>query len=137
MFRLALVLCLFMSSVGFAEAELDPRILLELAKAKRLRESQPGLPPVVPPMPVVPAKLYNASHNCPTCGSYQNVVVREENGEHSHTCTHAGTVHAGKPATEWWHADPPTAPLITLPASGCANGQCPAPSAPTRWRLFR
>lgn len=84
---------------------------------------------------VKPTRLQNASHYCPTCGLYQNVVVREENGEHSHKCNHAGTVHAGEPPTEWWHADPPAAPF-TLPASGCPNGQCPAPSTP-RWRLFR
>lgn len=81
------------------------------------------------PIPVVPAKVYNASHTCAVCGTYANVVKQEANGMHSHQCPRCGN--------EWWHADPPTAPLITLPASGCANGQCPAPSAPTRWRLFR
>lgn len=77
-----------------------------------------------------PAKLQNASHTCPNCGAYQNVVSREGSGEHSHKCGSCGT--------EWWHANPGSAQAYTLPgAGGCEGGNCPSPSASRRGLIFR
>ncbi len=128
MFRIALVLCLFAPSLAFAETELDPRILLELAKAKRLREAAAVV--VQPVTPVVkPSLNIDPSHTCAKCGTYANVVKEEANGMHSHQCPNCGNT--------WWHANPAPAASFTLPASGCPGGNCPGATTKARWRLFK
>lgn len=118
----AAVMSLLTTHARVRGTELDPQILLELAKAKRLREASQSAK--VPPAPVAnPVRNIDPDHTCDKCGAYSNVVARQANGMHSHVCTNPAC------RNEWWHADPGAVqvqPTFTLPASGCANGQCPS-----------
>lgn len=100
----------------------------------------PQAPPVRCEPPLKFSDGYDPDHTCDRCGHTSargggNWIVRSESGDrHTHKCENCGNT--------WWHFDdghvPESAPAFALPASGCANGNCPAPSRTvTRWRLFR
>lgn len=81
-----------------------------------------------------PSLNIDNDHTCDKCGAYSNIVAKQANGMHSHVCTNPTC------RNEWWHSDPGTVqaqPTYTLPASGCANGNCASPTrtTQTRWRL--
>lgn len=72
-------------------------------------------------------RIVSASHNCPQCGSYRNIVHRESGVEHSHYCPDC--------RVEWWHPNPgreqaAERPTYTLPQStgNCPGGVCPSPT---------
>ena len=82
--------------------------------------------------------IYNASHSCPKCGTFANIVERElAGGVHTHRC--------GNCSTEWWHRDPGETQYVAAPPAnpfalpGCANGNCPPSirySAPSTSRTY-
>lgn len=82
-------------------------------------------------VPVIAPLVREDSHNCPKCGTFQNIVEREFGGSHSHLCKSCGT--------EWVHADPgvslPSVQYIIAPprnplADNCPGGNCPKGAAP-------
>jgi hypothetical protein len=52
--------------------------------------------PAVAAKPIFRGPVFNASHNCPTCGRSQFVISSGgKGGTHTHTCRYDGTV--------WFH----------------------------------
>ena len=101
--------------------------MLRDAEPPVLRECQCGVAcecPACDGVCTVPV-VFDPDHICPKCGTRQNVVNQEANGQHSHKCARC--------STEWWHADPgvtytvAAAPPILL-GGDCANGQCARPA---------
>lgn len=78
-------------------------------------------------VPILADIPYNASHSCPKCGTFANIVERElAGGVHTHRC--------GSCSTEWWHKDPGEQYIIAPPRNPFATENCPGGNCPPSLR---